>query len=75
MNTNSNRRQTDESRRDALRKLAYIPPAVFTLSAMPFSASYGSSGPRTFSSKRECKQFYKDEGIKKKVRRTICKNL
>jgi hypothetical protein len=34
----------DQSRRNAMKKMAYIPPAVFTLSAMPFSASYGSSG-------------------------------
>jgi len=34
----------DQSRRKALKKMAYIPPAVFTLSAMPFAASYGSAG-------------------------------
>ena len=35
----------DQSRRNALKKMAYIPPAVFTLSAMPFAAAYGSGSP------------------------------
>jgi hypothetical protein len=34
----------NQSRRKALKMMAYIPPAVFTLSAMPFAASYGSGG-------------------------------
>ena len=34
----------DQERRRLLKKMVYIPPAVLTLSAMPFSASYGSGG-------------------------------
>ncbi len=33
---------TDQDRRSLLKKMVYVPPAVLTLSAMPFSASYGS---------------------------------
>lgn len=41
--------ETNQERRRLVKKLAYIPPTVLTLSAMPFSASYGSGnsvGPR-----------------------------
>jgi hypothetical protein len=43
--TEDTRPDLDQSRRNILRKMAYIPPAVFTLSAMPFAAAYGSGTP------------------------------
>jgi len=43
--TEDTRQDLDQSRRNILRKMAYIPPAVFTLSAMPFAAAYGSGSP------------------------------
>lgn len=37
-----NIRRVDEGRRKFIRKAAYVAPSVLALSAMPFSASYGS---------------------------------
>jgi hypothetical protein len=34
--------KVDKARRKFMRKAAYFPPAVAILSAMPFTASYGS---------------------------------
>jgi hypothetical protein len=37
-----NHAKVDKARRKFMRKAAYLPPAVAILSAMPFTASYGS---------------------------------
>ena len=38
--------ETNESRRDFLKKAAYVPPVIITMTALPTQYAYGSgSGP------------------------------
>lgn len=53
----------DESRRGFIKKLAFVPPAIVTLSAMPSIASAGS--PRFNKDKKSYKKDYQKSSYKK----------
>ena len=46
-----NNNSVDESKRNFVRKAAYIAPAIITMTAMPSFASAGSGNPRNPGSK------------------------
>jgi hypothetical protein len=56
------KRTVNNSRRKFIQKAVYVAPAVLTLSAMPFTASYGS---QQVSQARSWDQSHKDQSHKK----------